>query len=274
MKDISDKTFFVTGATDGLGKLLALRLAKRGARVLLHGRNPEKGQKVLEELERATGNGSLEYFNADFSRLSDIAAMGRDVGARGRVDVLVNNAGVGGGPKSPKTRELSADGHELRFAVNYLSQVLTTRELLTLIPSGGRIINVASIAQTELDFDDLELERGYESHRAYAQSKLALIMYTFDLAEKLKGRGISANALHPATLMNTNMVAEHFDRVASTVEEGCDALEYLATDEELEGVTGEYFEGKNKARAKPQAYDPKARKKLEAVTEKLIAASI
>ena len=276
MKPVSEQTFFITGATDGLGKMMAGRLAKQGARVILHGRNPEKGQAVLAELTQTTGNPNLTYFNADFSALQNVLDLSSAVMAKiEQLDVLINNAAIGGGPKSSPIRELSPDGFELKFAINYLAQVLLTQKLLPLLTqAGSRIINVASIGQTPMDFANLMLDTEYEGYRAYRQSKLALIMYSFDLAESLKAKKVDVNALHPASLMNTNMVMENFGRVITTVEEGCDALEYLATDARLEGVTGKYFEGKKEAKALPQAYDEEARRKLREVTTKMLAQAV
>lgn len=273
MKINSEQTIFITGATDGLGKMVAGRLAKRGAHLILHGRNPEKGAATVRELQQASGNAHLTYCNADFSSLCEVKRLGEEVRNHfTSIDLLINNAAIGGGPKSAADRELSQDGFELRFAVNYLAQVLLTHTLLPAVKEpGSRVINVASIGQAPLDFGNLMLDHDYDGYRAYRQSKLALIMYSLDLADTMKGKKIAVNALHPASLMNTNMVMEHFGRVVTTVEEGCDALEYVATAPELEGVSGEYFEGKKRAKALPQAYDLEARRKLREITGELLA---
>lgn len=272
MEKTEELTVFITGATDGLGKMLAERMAGKGARVLLHGRDPVKGKTVMDELIKKTGNRKLDYFNADFSSLKSVADLGKEMRAKySRIHRLVNNAAIGGGPNSSTERELGREGYELRFTVNYLSQVLITQQLLPLMDHGGRIVNVASVGQTALDFDDVMMDHGYNGYRAYAQSKLALIMFTIDLAEKLKEKGVTVNALHPATLMKTNMVLDHFGRVMSTVEEGCDALEYLALSSELGQVTGKYFNGKEMDEALPQAYDLDARSRLAKITEKLLS---
>ena len=251
------KTALVTGSTDGLGRAVAARLAASGARVLVHGRNAAK----------AYG----EFYRADLASLAEVRALARDVSsACERLNLLINNAGVGFGAPGA-FRELSRDGHELRFAVNYLAPFLLTRLLLPLLraSSPARIVNVASIGQSRIDFEDLMFERGYDGERAYGRSKLALIMFTFDLAEALKGSGVTANALHPATLMNTRMVAEAQMAPRTSVEEGAAAVMHLAASPELEGVSGELFDGRQRSRAASQAYDRAARERLRALSEAL-----
>lgn len=273
MKPISECTVLITGATDGLGKITAEWFAQKGAKVLLHGRNEEKGYKILEQMKHSTGNQQLVYFNGDFSSLRSVAQLAEKIVSNDtQLDILINNAAIGGGPKSQRKRETSQDGFELRWAVNYLAQVLITKKLLPIMKDGSRIINVASIGQSELDFDDLNMEKIYDGYLAYSRSKLALIMFTFDLSSELKDKGVLVNALHPSTLMGTNMVSDHFGSAQTTVEQGFAALEFLATSKALEDVTGEYFEGKTRANALPQAYDTKARKKLKKITEDSLAA--
>jgi len=268
MRRLNEQTILITGATDGLGRRVAEDLSASGATILLHGRNPGKGRESLAEIRRATGNDRLQYVNADFSSLDAVRRLSDGIAAEyPRIDVLVNNAGLGAGPH-PKSRETSADGWELRFAVNYLAPFLLTRRLLPTLrraaeESGeARIVNVASTAQQTIDFDDPMLERGYDGMRAYSQSKLALVMFTFDLADELEGSGVAVNALHPASLMDTKMVREWFGKPRTSVGEGARALERLVLSEEMEGITGGYFEGLGRGRADAQAYDPEARRRL------------
>ncbi|AOF48595.1 SDR family NAD(P)-dependent oxidoreductase [Tetragenococcus halophilus] len=272
MKSLSESTVLITGATDGLGKMTAERFAKQGAKVLLHGRNEEKGFKTIEEIQQTTGNQNLKYFNGDFASLQSVAKLAEKIIANSeKIDLLINNAGIGGGPKSQKQRELSQDGYELRWSINYLAQVLLTRKLLPMMKDHARIINVASVGQAPIDFNDINMENHYEGYLAYERSKLALIMFTFDLAAELQKREIHVNALHPSTLMSTNMVSDHFGPAQTSVEKGFSAVEYLTTSKELDEVTGEYFEGKTQAQANAQAYDKAAREKLGQITKDSIA---
>jgi NAD(P)-dependent dehydrogenase (short-subunit alcohol dehydrogenase family) len=267
MRDLAEATILVTGATDGLGKHVALKLAGRGATVLLHGRNPERLEAALEEVRGQTGNERLGSYLADFSSLAAVRTLAERVFSdHNRLDVLINNAGV-----IVQERKKSEDGFELTFAVNYLAHFLLTSLLLPLLRGStpARIVNVASAGQSPVDFSDVMLERRYDGMKAYTRSKLAQVMFTFELAERLQGTGVSVNALHPASLMDTKMVLETFGHTMSTVEEGTDATVRLAASPELEGVTGRYFDGQRQGRANGQAYDAEARKRLWALSERL-----
>ncbi len=276
MKDTGKMVILITGATDGLGRQVAEDLAFTGASVLLHGRNREKGEKALEKIQSATGNGQLHYYNADFSSIAEVNRLAAAIKVdHPRLDVLVNNAGLGAG-LLPKQRELSDDGYELRFAVNYLSPFLLSHRLLPLLKRASedkgeaRIINVASAAQEPLDFEDLMMEEDYSGMRAYAQSKLALVMFSFDLALELGESGVTVNTLHPASLMDTKMVREWFGSPRKTVEEGASALERLIMEDDLKGVTGAYFDGQYLSRAADQAYDLEARLRLRELSERRV----
>jgi NAD(P)-dependent dehydrogenase (short-subunit alcohol dehydrogenase family) len=262
--NVVGKTVLITGSTDGVGRLVALRLAEAGARVLLHGRSQEKGERVQGELRAATGSDRLEYYRADFSALDEVRRLAAAVTAQHeRIDLLINNAGIGFGPRDGQRRELSADGYELRFAVNYLAGFLLTHLLLPAIrrSAPARIVNVSSLGQQPIDFADVMLAKAYDGVRAYRQSKLAQIMFTIDLAEELAGAGVAVHALHPATYMNTNMVVESGIKPTSTVEQGADAILHVAT-ADLGGETGLFFDGKRPVRANAQADDPAARRRL------------
>jgi NAD(P)-dependent dehydrogenase (short-subunit alcohol dehydrogenase family) len=267
MRDLDGATILVTGATDGLGKRVARELAGKGATVLLHGRNSERLQAALEDMRKVTGSERLGSYLADLSSLAQVRALAeRILSGQVRLDVLINNAGV-----IVRERKESEDGFELTFAVNYLAHFLLTSLLLPLLRESApaRIVNVASAGQSPVDFDDVMLERRYDGMRAYAQSKLAQIMFTFELAGYLSGSGVSVNALHPASLMDTKMVNETFGYTMSTVQEGAVATVRLAASPDVEGVTGRYFDGHYEARANRQAYDPAARKRLWALSEDL-----
>jgi NAD(P)-dependent dehydrogenase (short-subunit alcohol dehydrogenase family) len=267
MGDVDGATILVTGATDGLGKRVARELAGKGATVLLHGRNRGRLEAALEAIRNETGSERLGSYLADLSSLAQVRALAeRILSDQIRLDGLINNAGV-----IVREREESEDGFELTFAVNYLAHFLLTSLLLPLLRDStlARIVNVASAGQSPVDFDDVMLERRYDGMRAYTQSKLAQIMFTFELAGHLSGSGVSVNALHPASLMDTKMVNETFGYTMSTVQEGADATVRLAVSPDLEGVTGRYFDGHYEARANHQAYDPEARKRLWALSEDL-----
>jgi NAD(P)-dependent dehydrogenase (short-subunit alcohol dehydrogenase family) len=269
MRKLNGKTALITGSTDGVGRLVAKRLGEAGARVLVHGRHRERGERLVAEIKEA--GGTAEFLAADFSALVEVRRLAEAVQQRtDRLDVLINNAGIGtGGSGAP--RQTSADGHELRFAVNYLAGFLLTRLLLPLLTDSApaRIVNVASAGQSAIDFDDVMLTRRYDGGKAYTQSKLAQVMFTFDLARELDGAGVTVNCLHPATYMDTTMVREGGVTPISTVEEGAEAILQLAASPDLDGRTGLYFDRKRPARANPQAYDEAARERLRALSFEL-----
>jgi NAD(P)-dependent dehydrogenase (short-subunit alcohol dehydrogenase family) len=267
MRDAAQATILVTGATDGLGRRVARELAAKGVTVLLHGRNPERLEATLEELRSQVGSEKANLYLADLSSLAAVRDLAdRILSEHDRLDVLVNNAGI-----IARERRESEDGYELTFAVNYLSHFLLTRLLLPLLKDSApaRIVNVASAGQSPVDFSNLMLERGYDAMKAYSQSKLAQVMFTFELAEHLRDTGVTVNALHPASLMDTKMVQSTFGYTMSTVEEGTEAVVRLAISPEIEGVTGRYFDGTREARANRQAYDPRVRNRLWVLSEEL-----
>lgn len=271
MKPISNQVILITGATDGLGKAVAHSFAEKGASLILHGRNPEKGEKVLEEIRAQSGNNKLVYYNADLASLNDVRKLADTIlSSHQQLDILINNAGIGGGGQNSE-RQISNDGYELRFAVNYLAPFLLTHQLLPLLMKSepSRIINIASGAQQPLDFTDLMVENNYSSSRAYAQSKLALIMFTFTLAEKLKEHAICVNCLHPASMMNTKMVIEGGGAPATTVSEGADNVLYVATRPDTEKIRGFYFNHRYPEYADDQAYDRDARDRLYQLSTEL-----
>jgi len=260
------QTIVITGATDGLGKGLATELAPRGARLILHGRNEEKGQALIEELG-PKASGELVWRPADLSSLDEVRNLAEGLLEEDRIDVLVNNAGIG----TAGGRRESAEGYELTFAVNYLAPFLLTRHLLPLIQRSApaRIVNVSSAGQAPIDFDDVMLESSYSGTQAYCQSKLALVMFTFDLAEELEDTGVTANCLHPGAYMPTNMVRAAGIEPATPLEEGIAATVRLIDSDEVDGVNGHFFDGVRESAPHPQAEDPEARRRLRELSEEL-----
>jgi NAD(P)-dependent dehydrogenase (short-subunit alcohol dehydrogenase family) len=269
------QTILITGSTDGVGRHVALELATVGATVLIHGRNRERAESLLGEI-RKRGNNAAAFYQADLSSLSEVrglaAAICKD---HERLDVLINNAGIGSRSGGAQ-RRTSVEGYELRFAVNYLAGFLLTRLLLPLIVASApaRIVNVASAGQYPIDFDDVMLTRGYDGGRAYAQSKLAQIMFTVDLAHELEGSGVTVNCLHPATYMDTTMVREAGASPMSTVDEGAAAILNLVRSPALEGRSGLYFDRQRESRANPQAYDTAARDRLHRLSLELTGRAV
>ncbi len=268
MAKLNGKTALITGSTDGVGRVVATRLGAAGWRVLVNGRDRARGQQVVAEIKAA--GGAAEFLQADLSSMAKVRRLADAVHqTTKRLELLINNAGIGRG-EPQGARELSADGFELRFAVNYLSGFLLAHLLLPLIKSSApaRIVNVSSLGQQAIDFKDVMMTNDYSGMRAYRQSKLAQILFTIDLAPELQGSGVTVNALHPATFMNTKMVRE-FGTPMTTVEEGADAILKLAIGPELEGRSGLFFNGQREAQADPQAYDAAARRQLRTLSLEL-----
>ena len=267
-RDPNAPVILITGSTDGLGREAARRLAATGAHIIVHGRNRERGAAVVDEITRA-GKGSAAFYAADLGSLANVRAFADTILRHyPRINVLVNNAGVWlrEGP-----RQTSADGYEMTFAVNYLSGYLLTRLLLPRLVASApsRIINVSSQTQSPVNLDDVMQERGYSGQRAYSQSKLAQVMFTFDLARELEGKRVTVVALHPATLMDTHLVHAAGVQPRSTVDEGATALVRLVVDSAV--VHGAFYNGLREARANAQAYDDSARAGLRALSERLVA---
>jgi NAD(P)-dependent dehydrogenase (short-subunit alcohol dehydrogenase family) len=269
------KTVLITGSTDGVGRYVAAQLAAAGARVLIHGRDRDRAKTLAEEIRRA-GHGEAVFYQADLSSLAGARQLADAVLAdHKRLDVFISNAGIGSRTQGAERREESADGYELRFAVNYLSGFLLAHLLLPLLKASApsRIVNVASLGQHALDFDDVMITKDYSGTRAYAQSKLAQIMFTINLARELEGSGLTVNSLHPATYMNTTMVREGGISPISTVEQGGAAILHLAVGDDVAGKSGLFFNGMREAQANPQAYDDAARRRLRALSLELTGLS-
>jgi len=267
MKPLHEQVILITGATDGLGKAVAIELAREGASLLLHGRSDNKGQQTLEEIRQQTGNDKLIYYRADFAQLSEVRQFAEQIQAQhDQLDVLVNNAGLG----VEAYRHVSHDGYEMTFQVDYLAPFLLTHLLEPLIVQSApaRIINISSAGQAPIDFKDVMLERHYDGVQAYCQAKLAEVMLTFDFAAQLGKQEVTVNCLHPASYMPTKIVVGLFS-TQSTIQDGVRSVVRLITSSELDGVTGRYFFMEQEARANAQAYDEHARDRLRTLAERL-----
>lgn len=254
MARFADLTALVTGATGGIGELVAERLAAGGATVIVHGRSAEHVAPVVARLGGRT-RGAV----ADLASLAEVRRLAHEVGA---VDLLINNAAVGFGRDQMK-REVSHDGFELRFAVNYLAPFVLTHALLRQLQA---IVHVASIGQRAIDFDDLMFERDYDGIVAYRRSKLALVMFGLDLAAS---QPAPVNSLHPGTFLDTPMVRESGITPLGTAAQGAEAVLHVV-EQTIAGVRGEFFDQLVVAHADPLAYDLEVRRRLRARTRELV----
>lgn len=255
------KTVLITGVTDGIGKVALLDIAAQGATVTGVGRNPGKIARVMDEARSRGVAERVSFLEADLSDMSQV----RDLAAafqaqQDRLDVLVNNAGA----VFTQRRE-TADGFEMTFALNHLAYFLLTHLLLDTLKASApaRVVNVASGYQMQVDFSDLQCTKSYRGWGAYGRSKTANVLFTFELARRLEGTGVTATVLHPGEVRTNFHVAAGMSPMGNlTPEQGAETLIYLATSPEVEGVTGEYFVNKRPARASSQAYDTKAQARL------------
>ncbi|HVO09465.1 MAG TPA: SDR family NAD(P)-dependent oxidoreductase [Vicinamibacteria bacterium] len=252
---LEGKTVLLTGATDGIGLCTAKLLAGEGVRLLLHGRSSER----LQAAAQAIRPHPAETLRADLASLAEVRDLVEGLRQRPALDAVIHNAGVGPGPRG-QSRQTSVDGHELRWAVNVLAPFAATEWLIAAGRAPRAVVNVASVAQIVIDLEDVELQREYDGTRAYGQSKLGLIAWTLDLAERQGG--IRADALHPGSLLETKMVTEGFGYSLGRPESGAEAIRFVLEQALDHGVSGAYFDVKAQAKAKAQAYNAKARKAL------------
>ncbi len=265
---MKDKTILVTGSTDGIGKQTALELAQLGCHIIIHGRNPEFTESTANYIASKTGNGSIDYFVADFSSLQDVKQLSCEIHAKhDHLDVLINNAGV-----FMNERVLSQDGFEMTFAVNHLAHFYLTNLLMDLLYSAprGRIVNVASMAHaSELDFDNLQGKKFFDAYTAYSYSKLCNILFTNLLAEKLFDSPITVNSLHPGVI-STKLLHAGWGSGGSRIQEGSKTSVYLAVSQEVETVTGKYFSNSRQAKSSAISYNRDIQKQLWELSEEMI----
>jgi len=261
------KIVLVTGSTDGLGRELARALAADGAHVIVHGRNVERGQALVEEITKA-GEGSARFFAADFASLDAVKRFADTlVREYPKLDLLVNNAGIG--VFGDKPRSTSADGFELQFAVNYLAGWVLVHRLRPSLEAAApsRVVNVASLSAEPIDFSDVMLEQPGAHKRGYGQSKLAQVTMTAEIAPEFATRGITMIAVHPATMMDTTMVRGAGVAPRTTVDEGRDAVMTLIRSPSL--AAGGFYNGAKLATPHAQAADAKARARLRTLSAEL-----
>ena len=275
------KICLVSGANAGIGKEAALGLAGLGATVVLLCRNEERGAEAMDEIKRRSGNGSLHLLVADLASQSEIRRVAAEYLQRfERLDVLVNNAGILGSDQ----RELNEDGLEMTFAVNHLAPFLLTNLLLERLKSSApaRIITVSSISHAQwdsvIDFEDLQNERGYKPHSAYSQTKLQNVYFTYELARRLKGTGVTANCLHPGMVttslfrnMNPGMkfVMLLISPLFVNPEQGAETIIYLASSPDVADITGGYFKKRKQVRSSKVSYDEERAQLLWEISESL-----
>jgi NAD(P)-dependent dehydrogenase (short-subunit alcohol dehydrogenase family) len=279
---MKEKVFLITGATAGIGKETARGIARTGARVVIIGRNKEKCEQVLEEIRLTTGNQNLDSLVADLFSIAEIRRAADEFKSKyDRLDVLVNNAGA-----IFDKRETTVDGLEKTFALNHISYFLLTNLLLDTIKQStpARIVSVSSIAHQfagKIDFDDLQFERkGYSSMTAYGQSKLMNILFTYELARRLKGTNVTANCLHPGGVASNfadntggllKLAAWFFKNTfAISSEKGAETSVYLAASPEVEGISGKYFDNKKQKLSSKISYDESLQKRLWEKSEEIV----
>ncbi len=273
------KICMITGANSGIGKATALGLAQMGATVVLVSRDRARGEEAQNEIKAKSGNDAIDLLLADLSSQQSIRQLVEDFKQRyTRLHVLINNAGV-----FALTWRETVDGLEMSFAVNVLAPFLLTNLLLDVIKASApaRIVNVSSNQQeaNHLKLDDLQLEKSYRPMRAYAQSKLAVVLFTYELARRLEGTGVTANCLHPGfvatniaqrdLVLPARLATKLIFRFGTSPEKGAKTSLYLATSLDVEGVTGKYFEKSVPRKSTPLSYDESLQQQLWKVCAQL-----
>ena len=273
-----NKICLITGATSGIGQATALVLAQKGATVVVVGRSEELTQTTVAQIKTETGSLNVDYLLADLSVQSHVRQLAADFKSRyERLDVLVNNAAA-----IFFRRQLSADGIEMTFAVNHLAYFLLTNLLLDTLKASpqARIVTVSSNSHRNkhLEFDNLELKHGYNPGKAYGRSKLCNLYFTYELARRLEGTGVTVNAMHPG-FVATNMAANNgwlvrlflplVHRNSLTPEQGANTVVYLASSQNVEGVTGKYFVRERERASDPVSHDEFAAKRLWEISEEM-----
>jgi NAD(P)-dependent dehydrogenase (short-subunit alcohol dehydrogenase family) len=267
-----NKVVLITGSTDGIGRQAALELAAHGFTVFVHGRSIFRARNVAEEIRTATGNKYVEFLAADLSSQRQVRELASEISKRcDALHVLINNAGV-----FMNERQVTEDGLELSFAVNHLAPFLLTNLLLGLLQKSApaRIITVSSMvhAQGKIDFSDLQSEKRFAGYDAYALSKLGNVLFTYELAERLQGTGVTVNCLHPGVIA-TKLLRAAFDSDGASRADGAATMIYLASSPEVEQATGKYYQENRETRSAASTYDTALRKKFWHISEQLTGIS-
>ncbi|GLV60427.1 short-chain dehydrogenase [Dictyobacter sp. S3.2.2.5] len=272
--EMQGKVCLITGANNGIGKVTALELARRGAHVIMVSRNRAKGEEAQAEIKRESGNEQVDLLNADMSSLASVRQLAQEVKDRyPQLHVLINNAGA-----MYNKRQESVDGIESAFATNYVGPFLLTNLLLDLLKASApsRIVNVSSTAHKmgKIDFDDLQSEKGYRPMAVYGSAKLALILFTYQLAHRLEGTGVTVNALHPGVVgtsfFGNGLLGKLGKLVMLSPEKGAQTTIYLATSPDVANVSGKYFDKSKAVPSSKASYDEQAGQRLWQITEQLI----
>ncbi len=278
---MKDQICMITGANSGIGKATALGLARRGATVVIVCRNRGRGEAALAEIKSATGNPNVDLLLADLSSQAEVRRLAEEFKSRySHLHVLINNAGV-----ALSKRSVTVDGIETVFAVNYLAPFLLTNLLLDVLKASApaRVVNVAGDyhRKATINFDDLMSEKDYNGMRANNQAKLALILFTYELARRLDGTGVTANCLHPGAVATGGPLKDpdlsSFARMMYALvkpfflspEKGAETSIYLASSPEVEGITGKYFVKKRAVASSPESYDLDIARRLWEISAQL-----
>lgn len=284
---MNDKVCLVTGATSGMGEVIARKLAQMGATVIIVGRSRERGTETLQRIVSATGNTSIELMLADLSSQKEIRQLAQQFESRYQhLHVLVNNAGAW-----ITTRQESIDGIEMTFALNHLGYFLLTNLLLDTLKASApaRIINVSSYGhrRAQMNFDNFQAKQGYDGMQTYRQSKLANVLFTYELARRLAGTGVTVNAVNPGLVATrfglnnfgvipariVNLLIRVYGLVGTNAEQGAQTSIYLATSPNVEGITGKYFEKQTAVPSSEESYDPATASRLWQVSEAMTGVS-
>ena len=263
------KQVLITGATDGIGKQAAIDLAKMDYQVIVHGRDESSVNQVIKEIGEASGKQDLKGFSGDFESLQEVKQLADQINNQlDHLDILVNNAGI-----FQKEREITQDGYEKTFQVNYLSHYLLTRLLLDLLrkSDSARVVHVSSMVHaTAIDFDNLQGEQNFVGSKAYGISKLCNVLFTYKLARETEKENITSNCLHPGVI-STKLLKQNYGNIGSAVQEGSDNIVYVATSDAIEGVSGKYFVNQQPQSSATVSYEPGVQDELWEISEKMVS---